>query len=134
VGQTLHVRVLAYPDRILKTKIAYVASSIDPSSRRLLVRSVLENSEGLLRPEMFASVTILTGDGNTSLSVPRNAVIYEGQSTRVWVAKEDKSLELRKVKLGLVDGSSIQVVDGLKRGESIVTRGSLFIDREASAN
>ena len=134
VGQTLNVKVLAYPDRVYQTKVAYVASSIDPNSRRLLVRALLDNKEGLLRPEMFANVTILTGDGDTSVAVPRIAVIYEGQSARVWIAKDDKSLELRPVKLGLVDGSSIQVVEGLKKTDRIVTRGSLFIDREASAN
>lgn len=134
VGQALRVKVLAYPDRVFTANVSYVASAIDPNSRRLLVRAVLDNAEGLLRPEMFANVTILTGEGDTSLSVPRIAVIYEGQSARVWVAKDDKSLELRNVRLGLVNGSAIQVVEGLKRGEQIVTRGSLFIDREASAN
>lgn len=134
VGQALRVKVLAYPDRVFTTNVAYVASAIDPASRRLLVRAVLDNSEGLLRPEMFTNVTILTGEGDTSLSVPRIAVIYEGQTARVWVAKDDKSLELRNVKLGLVNGPAIQVVEGLRRGEQIVTRGSLFIDREASAN
>ncbi len=135
VGQSLKIKLIAYPDRDFTGTVSYVATAIDAVTRRLLVRATLDNAEGLLRPEMFANVTILTGDGGTtSLSVPRVAVIYEGQTARVWVARDDRSLELRSVKLGLVSGNCIQVVEGLNRGEQVVTRGSLFIDREASAN
>jgi cobalt-zinc-cadmium efflux system membrane fusion protein len=134
LGQTLRFKVLSYPDRVFTANVSYVASSIDPNTRRLLVRATIDNPDGVLRPEMFANVTIVTGQGDSSIAVPRIAVIYEGQSARVWVANDDKSLELRNVKLGLVSGSYIQVLEGLKPGEKVVTRGSLFIDREASAN
>lgn len=134
VGQTLKFRVLSYPDKAFAANISYVASAIDPSTRRLLVRATIDNPNGLLRPEMFANVTIVTGTGDESVAVPRIAVIYEGQSARVWVANADKTLELRSIKLGMVSGTFIQVLDGLKSGEKVVTRGSLFIDREASAN
>ncbi len=134
VGQSLKFKVLSYPERVFTAEISYVATAIDANTRRLLVRATIDNAEGLLRPEMFASVTIVTGAGDSSIAVPRIAVIYEGQSARVWVANDDKSLELRKVKLGLVNGNSIQVLEGLKAGDKVVTRGSLFIDREAAAN
>ncbi|RTL61955.1 MAG: efflux RND transporter periplasmic adaptor subunit [Hyphomicrobiales bacterium] len=134
IGQTLRFKVLSYPDRVFTANVSYVASSIDPNTRRLLVRATIDNPDGVLRPEMFANVTIVTGQGGNSIAVPRIAVIYEGQSARVWVANDDKSLELRNVKLGLVSGNYIQVLEGLKPGEKVVTRGSLFIDREASAN
>ena len=134
VGQALTFKVLAYPDQVFKANISYVATAIDASTRRLLVRAVINNQDGSLRPEMFASVTIFTGEGDTSLSVPRSAVIYEGETARVWVAREDKGIELRQIKPGLVNGEFIQVKDGLRPGEKIVTKGSLFIDREASTN
>lgn len=134
VGQDIKIKVLAYPDRSFAGKLSYVATSIDPVTRRLLVRATLDNAEGLLRPEMFANVTILTGSSDSGVGVPRGAVIYEGSSARIWVARDDRSLELRPVELGLVNGNSIQVVKGLKAGEKVVTRGSLFIDREASTH
>ena len=134
VGQDIKIKVLAYPDRTFSGKLSYVATAIDPVTRRLLVRATLDNAEGLLRPEMFANVTILTGNSDSFVGVPRGAVIYEGSAARIWVARDDRSLELRPVELGLVSGNTIQVLKGLKAGEKVVTRGSLFIDREASAN
>lgn len=134
VGQDITIKVLAYPDRTFSGKLSYVATSIDPVTRRLQVRATLDNKDGLLRPEMFANVTIHTGTRDRFVAVPRGAVIYEGSSARIWVARDDRSLELRPVELGLVSGSTIQVLQGLKAGEKVVTRGSLFIDREASTH
>jgi membrane fusion protein, heavy metal efflux system len=132
VGQTVSFKVLAYPDRVFKTNVAYVSTAIDATSRRLLVRATIDNSEGLLRPEMFASVSIMTDEGDNALSIPRDAVIYEGDQTRIWVVRDDKGLELRRIKLGLVNGRHIEVKEGVRLGESVVTKGTLFIDREAS--
>ena len=58
VGEELSFTVLAYPERVFRGTIDYVAASIDPASRRLMVRATIDNSDGLLKPEMFASVTI----------------------------------------------------------------------------
>jgi cobalt-zinc-cadmium efflux system membrane fusion protein len=134
VGQPLRFSVLAYPNRVFKADIAYVATSLDPGTRRLMVRASLDNSEGLLRPEMFASVTIVTNEGNPSLSVPREAIIYDGNIARVWVVRDDKSLEARNIKTGLSNGQAVQVVDGLNLGEKVISQGSLFVDREAAGS
>ena len=134
VGQALRFTVLAFPDRIFQANISYVATALDPSMRRLLVRATVRNSEGLLRPEMFASVTILTDEGDNGLAIPRDAIIYEGSTTRVWVARDDKSVETRQVKTGLISGNMVQIVDGLSAGEKVITRGGIFIDRIAAGS
>jgi len=134
LGNPLSFKVLTHPDRAFTARIDYIAPAIDAESRRLIVRASVDNAEGLLRPEMFASVTITVGEDRPLPALPREAVIYEGSSARVWVVREDRSLELRQVKLGLSDGGLIQVLDGLQPGEKIVTRGSLFIDRMTLAN
>lgn len=136
IGQAVKFTVLAYPDRVFEAKINYIAAAIDPNSRRRMVRATIDNSDGLLTPEMFASVTIFVADegATPSVAVPREAVIYEGDVARVWVVLDDKSVELRRIKLGLSNGELIQVTDGLKPGEKIITRGSLFIDRMAAGN
>jgi cobalt-zinc-cadmium efflux system membrane fusion protein len=66
--------------------------------------------------------------------VPREAIIYDGKSTHVWIARSDKSVERREIKTGLTNGSMIQVLDGLRDGENIVSRGSLFVDRAAAGS
>jgi membrane fusion protein, heavy metal efflux system len=134
IGQALHFTVLAFPNRVFSANIAYVATSFDATTRRLLVRATIDNSEGVLRPEMFASVNILTGEGDNSPAVPREAVIYDGNSAHVWIARDDKAVEPRKVKTGLSNGQMIQILDGLRLGETVVTKGSLFVDRAAAGS
>jgi len=132
VGQALRFTVLAYPDKVFTANIRFVATSLDPTTRRLLVRATIDNVQGSLRPEMFDSVTITTGDGDLSPSVPRDAIIYDGNSARAWVVHEDKSIEQRIIKTGLLNGNDVQIVDGLTVGEKVVSKGSLFVDRAAA--
>jgi cobalt-zinc-cadmium efflux system membrane fusion protein len=132
VGQPLKFTVVGYPDRTFTAKVAYVAAAFDPATRRLPVRAAIDNPDQLLRPEMFASVSISTSANAMSPAVPREAIIYEGSSARVWVATSATSLELRNIKTGLANGNLVQVTDGLQAGEKVVTRGGVFIDRAAA--
>ena len=134
VGQDLQFTVLAYPDRAFTAQLNYVATAIDPASRRLLVRATIDNEEKLLKPEMYANVGIFAQDETAGVAVPREALIYEGSTVRVWVAHEDKTIELRQLKTGLTKGRMVQVLEGIAPGERVVTRGSLFIDRAASGS
>jgi cobalt-zinc-cadmium efflux system membrane fusion protein len=132
VGQEISFNVLALPGRPLKAHIDYVSAAIDPSTRRLLARATVDNKAGLLKPEMFANVTIYSAGDHPAVGVPKQALIYEGDQVRVWVAHEDKSIELRQIKTGLINSNLVEVQGNLKPGEQIVTKGSLFIDRAAS--
>ena len=134
VGQAIEFTVLAVADRVFSSKITYVSTIVDATSRRLLVRAEIANNDGVLKPEMFANVSIVTSSEATAPAVPRGAVIYEGDEARVWVAGPDKSVELRRIKTGLVAGNRVQVLSGLSVDEKIVTKGSLFIDRLAAGN
>jgi cobalt-zinc-cadmium efflux system membrane fusion protein len=134
VGQDLNFTVMALPGRPLTARINYVAAAIDPATRRLLVRATIDNKDGALKPEMFANVTLLSASDHAAVGVPKQALIYEGDQVRIWVAHEDKSIELRQIKPGLVNGDLVEVVGNLKPGEQIVTKGSLFIDRAASGS
>jgi cobalt-zinc-cadmium efflux system membrane fusion protein len=134
VGQDISVNVMALPGRPLTAKINYVAAAIDPNTRRLLVRATIDNKDGMLKPEMFANVTIYSAGDRAAPAVPKQALIYEGDQVRIWVAREDKSVELRQVKIGLINGNLVEVTSNLKPGEQIVVKGSLFIDRAASGS
>jgi cobalt-zinc-cadmium efflux system membrane fusion protein len=134
VGQEIAFNVLALPGRPLTARINYVAAAIDPATRRLLVRATIDNKDGQLKPEMFANVTIYSPGDHPAVGVPKQALIYEGDQVRVWVAHEDKSIELRQIKTGLTNGDLVEVMGSLKPGEQIVTKGSLFIDRVASGS
>ncbi|MBS0242251.1 MAG: efflux RND transporter periplasmic adaptor subunit, partial [Proteobacteria bacterium] len=131
VGQPVEFTILAAPDKVYASKISYISSSVNADIRRLQVRAEVANADGMLRPEMFANVAIIIAEQKSSLAVPRYAVIYEGDEARVWVARPDKSIEMRKIKIGNVEGDFVQVLSGLAEGDKIIGRGSLFIDRLA---
>jgi membrane fusion protein, heavy metal efflux system len=133
VGEPVEVTVLAYPDRIFKAKLSYVAPSIDPNTHRLLVRAEMENTDGALKPQMFANFKIITSDDTLEPAVPEEAVVYEGDKAHVWVAANDKSLALREIRVGRAIDGDLEVLSGLAVSEKVVTSGSLFIDRAAKA-
>src|SRR5215831_11098263 len=133
-GLPLEVHVLAYPDRLFKGKISWVAPSIDPNTHRLLVRAEVENSDGALKPGMFANFSIITGQVSTAPAVPQSAVVYEGERARVWVAGDGGSLALREIRTGRSGDGMVEVFDGLSPGERVVTSGTVFIDRAAKAD
>ncbi len=134
VGAPVEVRVLAYPDKIFKAKLTYVAPTVDPVLHRLSVRAEVKNQDDRLKPEMFASFSISAGDDVSTVSVPEEAVIYEGDTARVWVADKDKLVTLRQIQAGTTADREVEVLDGLKPGETVVTSGSLFIDRAAKSD
>lgn len=134
IGQEMTFSALALPGRIMTARIDYVSTALDPNTRRLLVRATLNNSNGLLKPEMFTTVTIYAPGEQPTVGVPKTALIYEGDQVRVWVANDDKTIELRTIKTGMTNAGLVEVFGNLRPGEKIVTRGSLFIDRVASAS
>ena len=130
LGDKVSVRVLAFPDRDFTARISYVAPAIDPNTRRLPVRAEIDNRDFALKPQMFASFTIVTGAATVSPAVPERGVVFEGNKAHVWVANiADKTLELRQVSAGRVDSGQIEITQGLKAGEHVVTTGAVFIDR-----
>jgi cobalt-zinc-cadmium efflux system membrane fusion protein len=134
IGQPIDFTVLAHPDRPYRANINYVASILDANIRRLLVRATIPNGDRVLKPEMYAKVRIIVDEGDTYAAVPRQSIIYEGETARVWVARNDKSVELRQLKLGVADGKFVQVLDGVRGGETVITKGNLFIDRAATGS
>jgi membrane fusion protein, heavy metal efflux system len=134
IGQQMDFTVLAYPKTTFRANVDHVAASLDPNIRRLTVRATIGNGNGLFKPEMFANVVIYTEEGDSSLAVPREAVIYEADKARVWVARSDKTIEARAIKTGITNGDLIQVLQGLRPGEAVVTKGSLFVDQAAGSS
>ncbi len=131
IGQEIEVRVLALPGRVFKAKLTAVGSAVDPVTRRVPVRATIENPDGKLKPQMFANFSIITSGESDALAVPEEAVVREGEAARVWVVQGANDLALREIHTGRINNGMVEVLDGLKPGDKIVTRGSLFIDRAA---
>lgn len=130
-GMAVEASVAAWPGRVFKGRLAFVAPAIDPNTRRLAVRAVLDNADGALKPQMYADVALVAGAPVTAPAVPDTAIVYEGDQARVWVADPaTHAIALRRVTVGRRDPTGLmEIVDGLKVGEQVVLRGALFIDR-----
>jgi membrane fusion protein, heavy metal efflux system len=131
LGQAVEVHVLAYPKRPFRARVTYVAAELDPTTHRLPVRAEIDNRDGALKPEMFATFRILTGDSAEAPAVPEGAVVYEGNAAHVWVAAGEGLLAYRAIRTGRSNDGLVEVLDGLKPGERVVTKGGLFIDQVA---
>ena len=131
-GLPVEVRVLAYPNRTFKARLTYVADGVDPVTHRLPVRAEIDNHDGALKAEMFATFRILTGDASDSPAVPEIAVVYEGESAHVWMVEAGGVIRYQAIRTGRSNDGLIEVLEGLKAGEHIVTKGSLFIDQVAA--
>jgi cobalt-zinc-cadmium efflux system membrane fusion protein len=131
LGQLMEVHVGAYPKRAFVARITYIAAIIDSVTHRLPVRAEIDNRDRALKPEMFANFKIQTSAASQSPAIPEAAAVYEGDAAHVWVLQGDGLLAYRAIRTGRTNDGLVEVEDGLKPGERIVTKGSLFIDQAA---
>ena len=131
LGQPVEVSVGALPGRTFDARIATIGAGLDAATRRLTVRAEVQDPEHLLKPEMFATFRIAVGDGQENVGVPVNAIIYRGAEASVWVALDGNRFILRRITPGIRAGDMVEVTEGLKPGDRVVTGGALFIDRAA---
>ena len=129
IGDEVAFQVLSMPGQTFTGTVNHVSSIIDPATRRLFLRASIPNPRGLLKREMFASVTIFTEKGSDWPAVPRRAVIRQGADAHVWVVNEAGRAAIRPIKTGLVQDGFVQVTDGPAAGERVVVQGSLFLDQ-----
>jgi membrane fusion protein, heavy metal efflux system len=128
LGQPVKVSVMAFPDRTFDGKIARIATGVDPNIHRLLVRSEIADPNHELRPGMFANFTIEIAAPVKAPAVPLDGVVREGDGTMtVWITTDHHHFTQRTVTLGEQDGGYDQIVQGLKPGELIATKGAVFL-------
>ena len=129
LGATVSVTTPAYPGRVFTAKVNYVAPALDPDTHRLPVRAVIANADGALKPDMFAQFRIDSGVIGRSPAAPETAVIRDGDTARVWTLDPDGALRIRPVVTGVTEDGMVQVVQGLKAGDRVVSKGALFVDQ-----
>jgi membrane fusion protein, heavy metal efflux system len=128
-GDELAVHMVAFPQRTFESHVKYVAPTVDPNTHRIFVRAEIDNPSGELKPGMFGNMTITTAPPSFTLAVPEYAVLYEGDTARVWIAGAHKTLALRYIRTGETVDGTVQVLGGVRPGDEVVTSGAVFIDR-----
>lgn len=132
VGTPASISLPTAPAAALRGRVAYIDPRLDLATRTAKVRVEVPNRDGALRLGMFTQVTFEAPGGATRLVVPRAAVQAIGARNVVYVATEDEGrFEERAVRLGATARDTVEVLDGLKSGEKVVSEGSFFLRAEA---
>lgn len=129
VGQSVSIEVPALGNESRVGKLIFVDQTVDPEMRTVLVRTELDNRDGALKPAMLTSM-LIAARPSEKLVVPASAVVREGDDENVFVAAEDGSYRLVKVKLAPEQGGRRVVLSGLKGGEKLVIEGAFHLNNE----
>jgi membrane fusion protein, heavy metal efflux system len=128
VGQPVQVRIGAFPSRSFEGKITTVGASVDPNTRRVLIRSEINDPEHELRSGMFANFTIGIGAPTRSPAVPLDGVVREGDGSHaIWITADRRRFTHRAVQIGDQYDGYRQIRDGLRPGELVATEGAIFL-------
>jgi membrane fusion protein, heavy metal efflux system len=131
LGQPVEVRLPAYPNDVFRGYVTTLGLNVDPNSHRLLVRSVIDDPQHKLRAGMLASFTIEVEGPKTSMAVPSEAVVREGDGTMtVWVTSDGRRFSRRTVTIGLEQNGWRQILSGLEAGEQIASTGAIFLSNK----
>jgi membrane fusion protein, heavy metal efflux system len=132
-GQKIEVSILAFPGRVFGGEISTVGATVDPQLHRGMVRAEIDDPKHELLPGMFASFIIATGTPVSAAAVPLDGIIREGDGTMtVWVTTDHRHFRKRAVKIGLQHDGYDQILEGVRPGEQVVTKGAIFLDNFAS--
>jgi cobalt-zinc-cadmium efflux system membrane fusion protein len=125
--QPAEVSFEAFPDKILSGRILFVSDVLEPDSRRNKIRIAFKNPDHLLKPNMFAKVTLL-GAKQFRVVVPTAALLMNNDRTSVFVETAPWTFERRTVETALEEGPSVTIGYGLSAGEKVVVKGGILLN------
>ncbi|MBI4639413.1 MAG: efflux RND transporter periplasmic adaptor subunit [Candidatus Tectomicrobia bacterium] len=122
IGREARLRVESAPGREFLGAVKRISPVVDPKSGTAKVTIELQDSQGVLRPGLFASVSIVTESHPNTLVIPKRALISESTEQSVFIVEDGKALK-KKVKVGLTEGDQVEIVSNLTEREKVVTVG-----------
>jgi cobalt-zinc-cadmium efflux system membrane fusion protein len=131
-GLGVKISVAAFPDRDFTGVISYIGDVVDEKSRTVTARVTIPNGGGLLKPGMFATVLIdtRTGEKQKLLGLPEEAVVIDGSAHYVFVQSAPGKFKKSNIKPGRTLGKTVEILEGLKAGDLVVTKGAFTLKSE----
>ena len=134
LGQPVAVRTLAYDGRVFKGKVSKIYEAVDPNTHRVTIRSEIADPTNELRPGMLANFVIRVDGPVEGTAIPANGVVREPDGTMgAWVTTDRRTFTERVIKIGLRNDGRVQILDGLQRGELVVSDGAVFLSNMLQA-
>ena len=128
VGQAIEVEVAAYPDETFTGRVTAISPKVEEKTRNVVLQGTLENGDLRLRPGMFARVSVLVGEIDELLTLPRSAITFYPYGESVFLVQDrddELVVERRQVTTGRIRQGRVEVVSGLSLGERVVSAGQL---------
>lgn len=125
-GMSVTVTVDSLPGEKFAGRIMRISPTLDPQTRNGMVEIEIPNRKGALKGEMFARMNLDLGSSRDTLLIPRDALIYRGDQPGVYTIEEEKAKYI-PLQTGLTQEDKVEVLGGLKAGETVITRGSNMV-------
>jgi cobalt-zinc-cadmium efflux system membrane fusion protein len=134
LGQPVQAQVTAYPNRVFRGIVSKIYATADPNTHRVTIRSEISDPKAELLPGMLANFVIRVQPPTEAIDIPENGVVREGDgSMTAWVTTDRRRFSQRIVKTGLRRDGKVQILEGLQRGELVVSDGAIFLSNMLQA-
>ena len=130
-GDRVEMTLASVPGRTFHGELDYIFPYAEAKTRTTKVRMIFDNPDGVLRPDMFAEVSIHAAEQQAQIVVPAEAVVRSGDYNQIFVMTSEGSLEPRKVTLGIESRGEVSVQSGVTAGERVVVSAQFLIDSES---
>ncbi len=131
IGDKVEMTLASVPGKTFKGALSYIYPYAESKTRTTKVRLVFDNRELLLRPDMFAEVSIQSDTLDDAVVVPAEAIIRSGNRAQVFVVRAPGKFEPRIVELGIESDGKVAILEGVSAGEEVVSSGQFLIDSES---
>ncbi|HYD54340.1 MAG TPA: efflux RND transporter periplasmic adaptor subunit, partial [Gemmatimonadaceae bacterium] len=132
VGQMVHADLQALPNEHRMGRITHIYPTLNPETRTARIRVELANPGLALKPGMYATIRIEGTSRQNVTTIPRSAVLVTGERNLVFVKEGDGRLVPRDIRLGMVNDDRVEVIAGLRAGETVVSSATFLIDAESN--
>ena len=126
-NQDADIELLAFPGRLIRGKVLFISDVIEPDSRRDKIRIAVANADYAIKPNMFATVTLM-GPAQSKIVVPSSALLMNNDRTSVFVATAPWTFERRIVDPQLEEGPTVALRSGVAAGEQVVVKGGILLN------
>ena len=126
-GYAANITTVAYPDSVFVGKVDKINQILDPVTKVMKIKIVLPNKNNILKPSMFANITISNKENKQMVTIPQTALVNDNQKTYVVAYVNNNNVSIREIKLLKTVNGYAYVKEGLQQGEKVITKNEILI-------
>ena len=126
-GDEADVTTITYPDKVFKGRVNKLMSVLDPNTKVMKMRVVLDNPGFLLKPQMFATVTVNNTENEQAIAVPSSALVFDHSQYYVIIVKGEKDVQIRAISLISTNGKTAYIKAGIAPGDRVIGSKAILI-------